>query len=120
MPERYCRGMARAMVVALFSLGSTAIGAMSDDIGGYARCGADYVEIPISLGHPDEWGFDQRKKSQEHFGDDYSPEEIDAATASDGDFEEQALANGLFVVDCADVLLPTDGEWEYFEDSFMD
>jgi hypothetical protein len=117
---RYCRGIARALPVALIALGSVTTGAMAEEVGGYARCGADYVEIPAYLGHPDEWGFAQRDETQERLGDAYTPEEIDFATADDAAFEEKALADGLFVVDCADVLLRSDGEWEYFEDSFMD
>jgi hypothetical protein len=110
--------MARTVVAVLMGLASGA--AVAEEIGGYARCGADYVAIPAALGHPDAWGFAQRKESQELFGDNYSPAEIDAATAGDAAFEEKVLADGLFVVDCADVLLPTDDEWEYFEDTFMD
>lgn len=118
MLENAFRVMARAVIAVLMGLAAGA--ALAEEIGGYARCGPDYVEIPASLGHPDAWGFAQRKESQELFGDDYSPEEINAATASDVAFEEKALADGLFVVDCADVVLPTDDEWEYFEDTFMD
>jgi len=113
--ENTFRVVARTVVAV-----SMAGAAVADEVGGYARCGADYVAIPASLGHPDGWGFAQRKESQERFGYDYSPEEIDAATASDAVFEDGALADGLFIVDCSDVLLPTDGEWEYFEDNFMD
>ncbi len=120
MRGRGCGPLILKLMVSLIvlALGATAVTAA--DIGGYARCGADYVAIPASLGHPDAWGFAQRKKSQMRFGDNYSPEEINAPTASNAVFEETALRDGLFVVDCADVLLPTDGAWQYFEDSFMD
>lgn len=92
------------------------------EIGGYARCGADYYPIPAAYSPPDMWGDGRRMNVRLILEERYTPSEVATASADDPALEKAAAEQGQFVIDCEDLLgtLSHDDDWEYMEDSFMD
>ena len=93
--------------------------AAAGDIAGYARCGADYVDLSAD---PDAWTDDQREAAKWRIEERYSAAEIATGSADDPALEARAAEQGLFVVDCADLFpsLEAEDEWMFEHDSFMD
>ncbi len=108
------------LCVVAASVGAT--GGQKGDIGGYARCGEEYVEIPASAGDPDSWTDAQREEVRQAIEESYSVDELKRASVRDPVIDERAAEQGLFVVECADIMpsLETEENWTFEHDSFMD
>jgi len=114
---------ARRMGGALWVIWLAGAGAaVADEIGGYARCGAEYNEFPAADGRPETWGDIQRMNVRLTLSEGYTPSEILMATADDLALEAAADDQGQYVIDCAELLesISDEDDWAFKENYFMD
>ena len=118
-----CWRTARRLGGALCVFWLTGAGAaLADEIGGYARCGAEYFAFPAADGPPETWGDILRMNVRLTLSERYTPSEIMTATADDPAFEAAAGDQGQYVIDCAELLesISDEDDWAFEENYFMD
>ena len=108
-------------VLVVWAAGAMA-GHHSGDVGGYAKCGAEYFSFPAADGAPETWGHALRMEHRLTLEERYTPDEILMASADNPELEKTAMENGQYVVDCLELLqsLSDEDDWEFEEDYFMD
>ena len=106
----------------IIGLASAPVYAVDGEIGGYARCGAEYFAFPAADGRPETWGDILRMNVRLTLSERYTPSEIMTATADDPAFEAAAGAQGQYVIDCAELLesISDEDDWAFEENYFMD